>query len=141
MQKTQGYNRLTKGKRKRKMENSTFNYNYSAQRNREVENIRNKYLPREISKIELLRKLDFKVQSAGMLESLIIGVVGVLIFGIGMCFGLDVFGGADFLTVVFCLLGVIIMAPAYPIYRRIKNKTTEKLTPEILRLSDEIIKN
>ena len=123
------------------MKNSTFNYSYSAEKNKEVENIRNKYLPREVSKIELLRKLDFKVQSAGIIESLILGVIGVLIFGIGMCFGLDVFGGADFLTVIFCLLGALIMAPAYPIYRRIKDKTKEKLAPEILRLSDEIIKN
>ena len=35
----------------------------------------------------------------------------------------------------------IIMIPAYPIYRRIARKTKTELTPEILRLSEEIIKS
>lgn len=123
------------------MENNTFTYQYSAQRNKEVENIRNKYLPREVSKMEQLKKLDFKVQTAGQLQSLIIGIVGALVFGIGMCFGLDVFGGADWLTLLFCIVGAIIMIPAYPMYRHIARKTKAEFTPEILRLSDEIMKS
>ena len=31
--------------------------------------------------------------------------------------------------------------PAYPIYRRITRKTKAELTPEILRLSEEIMKS
>ena len=34
------------------MENNTFSYNYSAVRNKEVESIRRKYMPREESKLE-----------------------------------------------------------------------------------------
>lgn len=123
------------------MENNTFTYQYSAKRNKEVESIRNKYIPREVSKLELLKKLDFRVQTAGQLQSLIIGIVGALVFGVGMCFGLDVFVGADWLALLFCTLGGIIMIPAYPVYRRIAKKTRAELTPEILRLSDEIMKS
>lgn len=123
------------------MENNAFVYNYSAKRNSEVESIRKKYLPREESKLERLKKLDAKVQSAGMIESLCIGVVGCLIFGIGLCFGLDVLEGADWLSILFGGIGTLVMIPAYPVYRRIYGKTKEKLTPEILRLSDEIINN
>ena len=123
------------------MENKPFTYNYSAVRNKEVENIRRKYLPEEESKLETLKRLDYKVQSAGMIESLCIGIIGALVFGIGVCFFLDVFAGAVWLTALFMIVGTLLMIPAYPIYRRIAHQTKEKLTPEILRLSEEIMKS
>ena len=124
------------------MENSNvFSYQYSAKQNREVEHIRRKYLPKEENKMETLRKLDARVQMAGTIPSLCIGVVGALVFGLGMCFFLDVFAGAAWLTDLLMVLGAVIMIPAYPIYRRIARKTKAKLTPEILRLSEEIIKS
>ena len=122
------------------MENNTFSYNYSAARNKEVESIRRKYMPHEESKLERLKKLDLRVQMAGTIESLCFGIVGALVFGLGMCFFLDVFAGAAWLTALLMVLGAVIMIPAYPIYRRIARKTKTELTPEILRLSDEIIK-
>ena len=123
------------------MENNTFSYNYSATRNKEVESIRNKYMPREESKLERLKKLDLRVQMAGTIESLCFGIVGALVFGLGMCFFLDVFAGAAWLTALLMVLGAVIMIPAYPIYRRIARKTKTELTPEILRLSEEIMKS
>ena len=123
------------------MENKPFTYNYSAARNKEVENIRRKYLHEEESKLETLKRLDYKVQSAGMIESLCIGIIGALVFGIGMCFFLEVFAGVAWLTALFMIIGTLLMIPAYPIYRRIARKTKEKLTPEILRLSEEIMKS
>ena len=121
------------------MENNTFSYNYSAARNKEVESIRRKYMPHEESKLERLKKLDLRAQMAGTIESLCFGIVGALVFGIGMCFFLDVFAGAAWLSALLMVLGAVIMIPAYPIYRRIARKTKTELTPEILRLSEEII--
>jgi uncharacterized membrane protein YeaQ/YmgE (transglycosylase-associated protein family) len=123
------------------MENNTFSYSYSAARNKEVERIRKKYMPCEESKLERLKKLDLRVQSAGMIESLCFGIVGALVFGIGMCFFLDVFAGETWLTALLMILGTLIMIPAYPVYKTIASKTKKNLTPEILRLSDEIIKS
>ena len=123
------------------MENNTFSYNYSAARNKEIERIRRKYMPQEESKLERLKKLDLRVQMAGTLESLCFGIVGALVFGIGMYFFLDVFEGGAWLTALLMVLGAVIMIPAYPIYRRIARKTKAELTPEILRLSEEIIKS
>ena len=123
------------------MENKSFTYNYSAARNKEVESIRRKYMPHEESKLERLKKLDLRVQMAGTIESLCFGIVGVLVFGIGMCFFLDVFAGAAWLSALFMIIGTVIMIPAYPIYRRIAHKTKAELTPEILRLSEEIMKS
>ncbi len=123
------------------MENNTFNYNYSAVRNKEVESIRNKYMPREESKLERLKKLDLRVQMAGTVESLCVGIVGALVLGIGMSIFLDVFTGAGWLSALFMTVGALIMIPAYPIYRRIARKTKAELTPEILRLFEEIMKS
>ena len=123
------------------MENNTFSYNYSATRNKEVESIRRKYMPREESNLERLKKLDLRVQMAGTIESLCFGIVGALVFGLGMCFFLDVFAGAAWLSALFMIIGSLIMIPAYPIYRRIARKTKAELTPEILRLSEEIMKS
>ena len=123
------------------MENKPFTYNYSAVRNKEVESIRRKYLPEEESKLETLKRLDYKVQSAGMIESLCIGIIGALVFGIGMCFFLDVFAGAAWLAVLFMVIGTLLMIPAYPVCKRIAKRTKAEMTPEILRLSEEIMKS
>ena len=123
------------------MENNAFRYNYSAARNKEVEGIRRKYMLHEESKLERLKKLDLRVQMAGTIESLCFGIVGALVFGIGMCFFLDVFEGGAWLSALFMIIGSLIMIPAYPIYRRITRKTKAELTPEILSLSEEIIKS
>ena len=123
------------------MENTTFNYTYSAARNKEVESIRRKYMPHEESKLKRLKKLDLRVQTADTIESLCFGIVEALVFGIGICFFLDVFAGAPWLSALFMIIGSFIMIPAYPIYRRIARKTKAELTPEILRLSEEIMKS
>ena len=123
------------------MENKSFTYNYSAARNKEVESIRRKYLPEEENKLETLKRLDYKVQSAGMIESLCFGIIGALVFGVGMCFFLEVFAGATWITVLFMIIGTLLMIPAYPIYKKIARKTKAELTPEILRLSEEIMKS
>lgn len=123
------------------MENNTFNYSYSAARNKEVESIRKKYLPVEESKIERLKKLDSRVQAAGSIEALCLGVIGALVFGIGMCFFLGVFSGGLMPAAIFMVIGSLIMIPAYPIYKKIAQKTKAELTPSILKLSEEILKS
>ena len=123
------------------MENKSFTYNYSAARNNEVESIRRKYMPREESKLEKLKRLDYRVQMAGMIEGLCFGIIGALVFGVGMCFFLDVFAGAAWLMAILMICGTLLMIPAYPIYRSIARKTRVELTPEILRLSEEIMKS
>lgn len=120
-------------------DNKVFNYHYSARRNKEIESIRKKYIGKGESKIDVLRKMDRKVRRAGRLQGLLIGIVGALVFGIGMCFGLDVFMGDSFLTALFCAAGAIIMALSYPIYRYIEKEIRSELAPKILRLADEII--
>lgn len=119
--------------------NTGFSYTYSAATNREVLRIRNKYIPKEISKVDMLRMLDSRVQSAGLLPGLILGIIGCLIFGLGMCIGLHAIPGEMWLAVLIGILGGAVMLLAYPAYRYISRKVKAELAPRILELSDEII--
>ena len=47
----------------------TFNYTYSAKQQREIESIREKYLPPEESKLDQLRRLDKKATKKGTVIS------------------------------------------------------------------------
>ena len=119
--------------------NNAFTYQYSAKHSEEVARIRDRYVDREESKLEALRRLDSRVRMAGKIPALCIGVIGCLIFGVGMCFGLDVFGGADWLTLAFGGAGALTMLPAYPVYKRLSKKEKARLAPEILQLSGELM--
>lgn len=121
------------------MLNTTFTYQYSAERNKEVENIRNKYLPKGENKFEKLKQLDYKVKNAGIIESLCVGIIGLLVFGVGMCIALGTLSGAKWLATMLCILGVVIMIPTYHIYTKISGEVKKELTPEILKLSEEIM--
>ena len=120
------------------MESTTFTYAYSAQEHREVEAIRKKYMPEEMDKMARLRHLDRQVQNAGVVASLCLGIVGVLLFGVAMCFGLGVFE-MGILAIPFGLAGIALMAPAYPVYKHLHKKKKEELSPEILALSEELL--
>ena len=47
---------------------------------------------------------------------------------------------ASGLAALFMIIGTLLMLPAYPIYRRKAFKTRTELTPEILCLSEEIMR-
>lgn len=120
---------------------TTFRYCYSAKENKEVLEIRKKYLPREESKLEELKRLDNTVQQSGMAESLCAGIGGALVFGLGLCFAMQVLGSGVVLTVLGVLLGMIGaggMLAAYPVYRKVFDKTKAKLAPRILELTAEL---
>lgn len=118
--------------------NTVFSYSYSAIESKEVQNIRNKYLPNEENKLEELRKLDSRVQSSGVVEALTIGITGCLIFGVSMCIGLGAIRGEIILAVILGILGIAAMLPAYFVYRTKQNAAKEKYASRILELAEEI---
>ncbi len=123
------------------MKDTAFIYRYSAKENKEVQEIRKKYLPREESKFEEPKRLDYTVQTSGMMESLCAGIGGALVFGLGMCLAMQVIGSGVILIALGVLLGIIGMAgmlAAYPVYRKVFDKPKQKLAPRILELTAEI---
>lgn len=122
------------------MENkNTFTYIYSASQNREVQEIRKKYLPEE-NKMEELKRLDRAVQSSGVMSALIVGLIGFLLFGLAVCMIAKVISGGLVFGILLVIPSVLGMLTAYPIYRTVSDKTRARLVPRILELADELSK-
>lgn len=118
--------------------NSSFKYIYSAPQQEEIKTIREKYLPKEEDKMEQLRRLDQSAATKGTTAALISGVVGTLILGFGMSCAMvwELFA----IGIIIGVIGIALVAMAYPLYTRITKAEREKITPEIMRLTDELMK-
>ena len=127
------------------MENKEgFSFTYSAEQQKEVEAIRKKYLPREEDKMEQLRRLHAVPTQKAQAASIAVGIIGALIMGTGMSLAMTEIGAmlGSFAMVLGILIGVagmILVALAYPIYNKILKKERNRIAPEILRLSDELM--
>ncbi len=122
--------------------NTTFQYTYSSKEQEELKRIRSKYLPKEENKMELLRRLDAQVTEKATMYSIIVGVIGTLILGTGMSFCM-VWADSVFvfaLGIIVGIIGMVSLAMAYPIYNRTVKKERERIAPEILRLTEELMK-
>lgn len=120
--------------------NTTFQYTYSAKEQEELKRIRSKYAPKEENKMELLRRLDAHVTQKATMYSIIVGVIGALILGTGMSCCL-VWGGAVFvLGIIIGIIGLAVVGLAYPLYNHTLKKERERIAPEILRLTEELMK-
>ena len=127
------------------MENHSFEYTYSARRQQEVEEIRKAYLPKEEDKMEQLRRLHAIPARKAQAVSLAVGVVGALILGTGMSLCMtDLGAGLGNIALIFGILiglaGVVLVAVAYPVFKHILKKERKKIAPEILRMTDELLK-
>lgn len=120
-----------------------FRYSYSAGDQEEIQRIRQKYAPAEPAcedKMERLRRLDESVTRKGTIVALILGILGCLILGAGMSM-IMVWGNELFLPgVLVGILGLVMVLIAYPAYGQITKKERERLAPEIIRLTDELMR-
>lgn len=115
-----------------------FEYRYSAKQQEEIEAIRRKYLPKEEDKMEQLRQMDKRVSRKGTIISIIIGVIGCLLLGIGMCCTMEWAGRWFVPGIIIGVIGIVMIALAYPLYERITKKERKKIAPLILKLADEL---
>lgn len=128
--------------------NTTFQYTYSAKEQEEVKKIREKYLPNRESKLDKLRQLDAAVTQKATIWSLVVGILGALIMGIGMSLsmtdiGVGLFGSAKvalILGIILGLIGIAMACLAYPLYQHLVKKERERIAPKIMQLTDELIK-
>ena len=97
-------------------------------------------LEKKENKLELLQRMDAAVTSKATMYAPIVGIIGTLILGTGMSCCM-VFGGKWFLPgIIIGLAGMGAVALAYPLYSRVLKKERERIAPEILRLTDELMK-
>ena len=117
-----------------------FSYTYSAEEQQELKKIREKYLPKEENKMEQLRSLDSKATGKATMIAIIIGVIGALMLGVGMCCTM-VWQGKWFVPgILVGIIGIGIVAIAYPVYNKTLKTEREKIAPEVLRLTEELLK-
>ena len=118
----------------------SFHYSYSAAQQKEIEKIREKYLPPKEDKMEQLRRLDQRVTQKGIIAGITAGIIGSLILGIGMCCCM-VWQGIWFIPGIFIgLIGIAGICLAYPLHNRVIKKQREKIAPEMIRLTNELTK-
>lgn len=126
----------------------TFLYTYSAKEQAEVEAIRRKYLPPEENKLEQLRRLDNSAHQKAQAWAITLGTLGTLILGTGMSLfmselgiqlGLEE-GIAMLIGILLGIAGLMLVALAYPAYNQILKKERRRIAPQILRLTEELMK-
>lgn len=129
-------------------EQEGFSYTYSAKEQEELKRIRQKYQPREENKMDALRKLDAGVTRKATSVSIALGVVGALGLGMGMSLTMTdlnvIFAmthrSAMILGIIVGMVGIVLVCMAYPVYNKILKKEREKIAPQILRLTEELMK-
>ena len=120
----------------------TFTYTYSAREQEEIRKIREKYAPtaKEETAMERLRRLDGSAAKGATAVSLIVGILSTLILGIGMSCVM-VWGNKLFIPgIVIGMIGIVGVIAAYPVYTRMVRRRRATPAPEILRLTEELMK-
>ena len=120
---------------------NSFNYTYSASQQQEIKKIREKYAPPTCGEdnMEKLRRLDASAAKPGTIVSLIVGIIGTLLLGVGMCCTM-VWTDWFALGIVIGVIGIACVIASYPIYNVLTKKQREKIAPEIMRITDELMK-
>lgn len=126
------------------MEHDTFRYTYSAEQQEEILRIRRKYAEPEADKMEQLRRLDRQAFQRAQAWAITLGILGTLIMGTGMSLCMTELSGflggtAMLVGVPVGLVGIVLIALAYPVFNKILKKEQKKIAPEILRLTDELL--
>ena len=122
----------------------SFKYTYSAEEQEEIKRIRQKYQMQEENEMDRLRKMDAKVTQKATIMSLVLGMVGALVMGMGMSLVMTDLGATVGISssagIMIGMAGMILVALAYPVYDKVQRKEREKIAPEILKLTEELMK-
>ena len=131
-------------------EQKGFTYTYSAKEQEELRKIRQKYAAPTQSedKMEQLRRLDAGVTTKATAVSLTLGIIGALVMGTGMSLAMTDLGElwvsdrgfAMLIGILIGLVGIVLVCLAYPTYNHTVKKEREKIAPEILRITEELLK-
>ena len=130
------------------MDNNDFTYNYSAKEQQELKAIRSKYVAPAEDSMARLRRLDSGVTKKAQSVALTLGIIGTLILGLGMSLIMtDLAATLGLSTTAALIAGVaigvaggVLVSLAYPIYNAVLRRERARIAPEIIRLTDELIK-
>ena len=111
-----------------------------------IEKIRSQYTGQQHNDLDALKALDAKVKRPANIFGYTYGSIGALVMGSGMSLVMTdigaVLGMTDTLLpgIAVGLAGMVMALTTYPIYKRILAARKKKYAPQIIELSDRIIK-
>ena len=112
-----------------------------------VQKIRTQYTEKQHTELDALKTLDAKVKRPANVFGYTYGSIGAIVLGAGMSLVMTDIGaiiGLASVMVPGIAIGVVGMGRAlstYPIYKKILNGRKKKYAPEILKLSEKIVKD
>ena len=123
-------------------QNNRFEYKYSAlssEERLEIESIRRRYLKDSSGegRTQELKRLDFYVRSFPVAIAITVGVIGILLFGLGLTLVLEF--NETLLGIILGAVGVLVLAPANLIYNRLTAFQKKKYGQRILDISEELL--
>ena len=111
-----------------------------------VQKIRTQYTEKQHTELDALKELDAKVKRPANVFAYIYGSVSAIVMGAGMSLVMteigEVIGLASAMVpgIVIGVAGMGMALSTYPIYKKMLNARKKKYAPEILKLSDKIMK-
>lgn len=87
-----------------------------------------------------IRRMDAGVTRRGTIAAVTLGSVSCLLMGLGTCCSMIWAGRWFGLGIVIGLIGIVGMAGAYPIFVHTTQKEHKRIAPQILKLTEELIK-
>ena len=111
------------------------------QESQQVSEIRSRYAAKSVSeeKIDKLTRLDRQARRPAEIFAYTFVALGALVLGVGMCLAMEIIGSLMPLGIVIGVIGIVMVAVNYPIYKRILSQRKKKYAPEIVALSDELL--
>lgn len=111
-----------------------------------VQKIRTQYTEKQHTELDALKALDAKVKRPANVFAYLYGSIGALVMGAGMSLVMTDLGaiiGLDSAMAPGMIVGLVGMGMAlstYPIYKKILSARRKQYAPEILKLSEKIMK-
>ena len=112
-----------------------------------VQKIRTQYTEKENTQLDALKELDKKVKRPANVFAYIFGSISAIIMGSGMSLVMTDVGTIIGITnpmfpgIIIGIAGMILALINYPIYKKVLNSRKKKYADEIIKLSDNIMKN
>ena len=111
-----------------------------------VQKIRTQYTEKQHTELDALKELDAKVKRPANVFAYTYGSIGAIVMGAGMSLVMTEIGATIGLAsamvpgIVIGVAGMGMALSTYPIYKKMLSARKKKYAPEILKLSEKIMK-
>ena len=110
-----------------------------------VEKIRAQYTE-QYTEFDALKALDTKVKKPANVFGYVYGSIGAIVMGAGMSLVMTDIGtvlgmaGTMVPGIIVGIVGMVMVLTTYPIYKKILNSRKKKFAPQIMELSERVMK-